>query len=222
MSRKEPTVRRLTGTVRREAILQASAFVFAERGFAGTTTQAIASRANISEALLYRHFASKQALYRAVLRDLLRKQDLQVREQATATDDYDLVFQIRVYLAGNLAMRDGDEMATTHRVMITSLVGDGRYARIIYRRALRMRRGVFVAALARLQAERGIPEDRLDPANAFMFVEHVGSMLALGRLPARQIMPYAGDDAALLEQALLFCIRGLGLPGDLIGFPGEG
>lgn len=221
MSGKKPTVRRLSGAVRREAILQAAAFVFAERGFAGATTQAIAGRANISEALLYRHFESKQALYRAVLRDLMRKQDSQVREQAAATETHDLVFQIRAYLAGNLAMRDGGEMATTHRVMMTSLVGDGRYARIIYRRALGMQRSAFVAALTKLQAERGIPEDRLDPTNAFIFIEHVGSMLALGRLPARQIVPYAGDDAALLEQAVLFCVRGLGLPGDLVGRPGE-
>ncbi len=41
--------------------------LFAERGFAGTTTQEIARQADVSETLLFRHFGGKANLYDAVV-----------------------------------------------------------------------------------------------------------------------------------------------------------
>lgn len=41
--------------------------LFAERGFAGTTTQEIARLADVSETLLFRHFGDKARLYDAVV-----------------------------------------------------------------------------------------------------------------------------------------------------------
>src|SRR5262249_44068259 len=59
--------RRLRGEERRESILRAARRVFAERGFSGTTTRALAEAAGVSEALLFQHFPSKEALYAAML-----------------------------------------------------------------------------------------------------------------------------------------------------------
>lgn len=52
---------------RRAAILAAARILFAESGFHGAGTAAIARAAGCSEAILYRHFASKRALLLAVL-----------------------------------------------------------------------------------------------------------------------------------------------------------
>lgn len=41
--------------------------LFAERGYAGTTTQEIARQADVSETLLFRHFGNKAQLYDAVV-----------------------------------------------------------------------------------------------------------------------------------------------------------
>jgi TetR/AcrR family transcriptional regulator len=41
--------------------------LFAERGFAGTTTREIAQAAGVTEAIIFRHFATKQDLYAAIL-----------------------------------------------------------------------------------------------------------------------------------------------------------
>jgi AcrR family transcriptional regulator len=59
--------RRLSGSQRRDRILDAAVACFASRGFAGTTTREVAARAGITEAGLYRHFASKEALYAAII-----------------------------------------------------------------------------------------------------------------------------------------------------------
>lgn len=52
---------------RREQILHAAAEAFAARGFRGATTREIAARVGITEAALYRHFPSKEAIYAAIL-----------------------------------------------------------------------------------------------------------------------------------------------------------
>ena len=51
-----------------DQILNAAALEFAERGFAGARVDRIARRAHVNKAMLYYHFKSKQALYRALLR----------------------------------------------------------------------------------------------------------------------------------------------------------
>lgn len=51
-----------------ETILDAAADLFAERGYQGTTTAAIAQRAGVSEVTLFRKFRSKQGLLAALAR----------------------------------------------------------------------------------------------------------------------------------------------------------
>src|SRR5436190_19433217 len=58
---------RLDSDERHKAIVTAAVPLFARKGFAGTTTRELAEAAGISEALLFRHFPSKQLLYREIL-----------------------------------------------------------------------------------------------------------------------------------------------------------
>ena len=59
------TTTRLSAPERREGIIVAATRCFAERGFGGTTTARVAAEAQVNEALVFRHFGSKQALYLA-------------------------------------------------------------------------------------------------------------------------------------------------------------
>jgi TetR/AcrR family transcriptional regulator len=59
---------RLPGPDRRYRILQAAVLLFSEKGFDATTTREIARAAGISEAVIFRHFQSKDELYAAILR----------------------------------------------------------------------------------------------------------------------------------------------------------
>ena len=60
---------------RKEAIVEAVQDVFAEKGFEGTTTRDLAKAAGVSEALLYKHFPSKESLYRGHARWLRKGAD---------------------------------------------------------------------------------------------------------------------------------------------------
>lgn len=59
--------RRLGREQRRREIVDAARSVFVEYGYAGARTQQIAERAEANEALLYRHFSSKEALFEAAV-----------------------------------------------------------------------------------------------------------------------------------------------------------
>ncbi len=61
---------RLTTKETRRRILAAASAEFAEKGFAGATTRAIADRAEVNEVTLFRHFGNKQDLFTAVLSDV--------------------------------------------------------------------------------------------------------------------------------------------------------
>ena len=57
----------MKGDARREQILQTAVMLFSQRGFKGTTTKEIARAAGVSEAMVFRHFENKDALYGAIL-----------------------------------------------------------------------------------------------------------------------------------------------------------
>jgi AcrR family transcriptional regulator len=57
----------MAGGERREQILQVAMGLFSNRGFRGTTTKEIAHAAGVSEAMVFRHFATKEELYAAIL-----------------------------------------------------------------------------------------------------------------------------------------------------------
>jgi len=54
----------------RQALIESATALFAERGYARTSLDEIASGARVTKGALYGHFSSKQALFRAVLQEL--------------------------------------------------------------------------------------------------------------------------------------------------------
>src|SRR5271167_3452992 len=60
------TATKLPSEERREMIIASARRVFADKGFDGTTTRDLASAAGVSEALLYKHFPNKEALFAAM------------------------------------------------------------------------------------------------------------------------------------------------------------
>lgn len=74
---------------RQASLIGAAAALFAAKGFNGTTTKDIARAAGISEALLYKHFPTKRALYGAILAEKAQYSELRaaVEEAARKQDD---------------------------------------------------------------------------------------------------------------------------------------
>lgn len=75
--------RRLTASERRAQIIAASREVFLRSGLAGARVRELSNAADVNEALLYRHFESKEALFEAAVAEPLEAavQDLISRGQ---------------------------------------------------------------------------------------------------------------------------------------------
>jgi AcrR family transcriptional regulator len=58
---------RMTGTERREQLIDVGRRLFAERGFEGTSVEEIAAKAGVSKPVVYEHFGGKEGLYAVVV-----------------------------------------------------------------------------------------------------------------------------------------------------------
>ena len=63
----QPQNHRLPSEDRRRQLIDTALDFFARQGFEGTTTKEIAAASGVTEAIIFRHFPNKQALYTAVL-----------------------------------------------------------------------------------------------------------------------------------------------------------
>ena len=70
---------RLSSDDRRRQLLSHAIALFSRHGFSGTRTKDIAAACGVSEAILYRHFATKEDLYHAIL---------DTHEAAAGTDEW--------------------------------------------------------------------------------------------------------------------------------------
>ncbi|HTX52835.1 MAG TPA: helix-turn-helix domain-containing protein, partial [Candidatus Baltobacteraceae bacterium] len=59
--------KRLSAAERRQQIINTAAELFSRKGFSGTTTREIARSIGASEATVFKHFATKEALYDAII-----------------------------------------------------------------------------------------------------------------------------------------------------------
>ena len=67
VEKNESPSSRMSGDERRKQILRVAIQLFSQCGFSGTTTKEIARAAGVSEAMVFRHYATKQELYDAIL-----------------------------------------------------------------------------------------------------------------------------------------------------------
>lgn len=80
---------RASAQERQASIILTAASLFAAKGFSGTTTKDIAKTAGVSEALVFKHFPTKRALYAAILAEKAQYSELRgaVEEAAKKQDD---------------------------------------------------------------------------------------------------------------------------------------
>jgi AcrR family transcriptional regulator len=203
--------RRLSSADRRASIIVAARRVFARYGLAGARTQQIATAAGVSEALLFRHFPSKTHIYRAVLRSVIEDQNENFRAAGvTEASTEGLLETIRRLIVHALRGAEAPN-AEGMRMVVGSLAADGGYARLVYRRAMRLSLDRLEMTIAAAREDGGLTGAPLSAVNAAAFLEHVGTMMMMARCHEQTVIAYHGDDAEVVREALLFCGRGLGI-----------
>jgi AcrR family transcriptional regulator len=203
---------RMTGDLRRQLILAAAKRCFSRHGFAGTTTKSVAAAAAISEGLLFKHFPSKAALYAEILAEECEADPdlahLLGQEPSTAT----LVELVKGMVRHFMQIRDlpDEQEAQRVRLMATSHLDDGEFARLLYTKVSDLIAPVFTASLDSAVAAGDASRVGTEPLNLFWFAHHTVLMAALARLPAVPCLSY-GNAADLERQLCEFLLRGIGL-----------
>jgi AcrR family transcriptional regulator len=203
---------RMTSDLRRQLILGAAKRCFARHGFAGTTTRSVAAAAAISEALLFKHFPSKAALYAEILAEECEADPALVhllgQEPSTAT----LVELIQGMVRHFVKISDGpdQEEAQRLRLMVSSQLADGEFARLLYAKVESLIGSMFAASLERAIGVGDAARIGTAPVNLFWFAHHTVISAALARLPATPCLAY-GSANDLDGQLCEFLLRGIGL-----------
>jgi AcrR family transcriptional regulator len=204
---------RLDADERHKAIVAAALPLFAKNGFAGTTTRELAEAADISEALLFKHFPSKKDLYAEILQlgcegdPALER--LAMLEPSTLTLGRMTHYMVRYFVEASGADRATRDQKL--RLVLHSFLEDGEYARDLFETIFARVHPLFAASIEAALDAGDLMPGGIASANAFWFGHHVAATIAFVLLPARACLGYAGTIAAVVDEASRFILRGLGM-----------
>ena len=209
---------RLSADERKEAITRAVIPAFAEKGFAATTTKDLAKAANVSEALLYRHFPSKESLY-AHIQEQICSSDSSIHDFVYGLEPSSESIVKLVYLVFKIVFdtRDAHPLGNAvSRLQIQSLLEDGAFVRSFneprYDQMLPHMQDCAEVALAAGDMVAG----PLTHNERLWFPHHLAIALRLSVLPGQDVFDYVSSPAERQTHAAWFALRGIGMKDKVI------
>src|SRR3984957_1072964 len=207
---------RLDNEERRRGIVEAAVPLFARKGFAGTTTKEIAEAARVSEALVFKHFPSKAALYEEIVRQGCQGDPgleyLNTLDASTGT----LIAVVHFMLRHFVRSVSTASIDARLRLTVYSFLAGGEYARLVFDWVLERIYPKIEECLRAAQAAGDLVALPIALENRFWFGQHVAAMMGYVRLSGRCAVPYSGDTEALIVQAAWFILRGFGIKDAII------
>jgi AcrR family transcriptional regulator len=203
--------RRMSYKERRACILKAVRDLFAQKGFEGATTRGLAKAAAVSEALLYKHFRSKEALYGAMLEtcnDAFVQEFQKIARLEASTSTLILIVQFLVTSRITLATSENSMLV---RLYLRSIAEDGEFARIASQRAPKILASKLEECLKRSQATGDLEASRVTPKLRVWLAQRVVFGVMVDLLPTGPYASGAIPRRRLIEQSVSFILRGLGL-----------
>ncbi|MCI2958942.1 TetR/AcrR family transcriptional regulator [Agromyces atrinae] len=178
---------------RRDALLTAATRLFAERGFASVSIEDLGASVGVSGPAVYRHFAGKQAVLAAILRDAstgLLDGGTRVVDDAADTDSA-LAALIRFHV--DFALANADVILVQDRDMSSLSETDRHDIRRLQRRYVE----TWVGVLARLRPDQAESELRIRAHAAFGLLNSTPhSARVHGRAPADRVVRKILEDMA--------------------------
>lgn len=217
---KPKSTAKMPSEERRAAIIKAVRRVFAEKGFDGTKTRELAEAAGVSEALLFKHFPNKEALYSAMQVSCCSEQGSAAMERLKALEPSASTLVLLTHfvvskMLGKPAVSDDDQVLQT-RLMLRSLTEDGEFARLYLKggpsQGNRWIEECIKAAVAAGEAVDG----PVRPSVGGWFASHLAAMIRIHLLPSEPVVEYGVSREKLVEQAVWFILRGMGLKEETI------
>jgi TetR/AcrR family transcriptional regulator len=197
---------RMPSEDRRRQLLRVAIDSFARNGFSGTKTKDIAAAAGVSEAILFRHFSSKEDLYHAILdeKEATMGGDrwfVEMNEMAERRDDRGL-FRLMAWQL----IRSFREDAAFHRLLLYASL-EGHLLADLFHERFGLPMGDFLSRYIVQRQKEGAFRD-CDAGAAVMFV--IGSTIhyAMARhvLGAKKFPP---TEEVIVDQFVELILGGL-------------
>jgi len=195
---------------RKRQILRSAIESFAQKGFSGTKTRDIAAAAGVSEAILFRHFATKEDLYHAILdiketREGTSQRMQELEALAARRDDAALLSEL-----AQQTLRSFKNDPAFHRLLLYAGL-EGHLLASLFHERFGLPTGDFLRKYITLRQEEGAFW-RCDPDTAVMFffgsvVQYAMSRYLFG---AESELP---PDEPVAAELVGLVLRGLANPG---------
>jgi AcrR family transcriptional regulator len=194
--------KRMPAAERRQQLLETAAKLFAERGYARTTTSELARAAGVTEPIIYRHFKSKKDLFIALIDETGAETIEQWKQELTNTDGP--ATRLRLLIGANPMVRARGE--SRYRVIVQAMteIEDEEILAAIRRHMQALHR--FLAEQVAEAQDAGQVSKRFSPDITAWLLMHLG--LGYGVL-APVGMPGHGKDESgqsvrdVVEQLML-------------------
>jgi AcrR family transcriptional regulator len=208
---------RLTAEERKDAIMTAALPLFATKGFDGVTTREVAEAACVSEALLYRHFENKRALYEAIQSTCVMQATADAQLVSSLPDNTSTLVVAAYLIMRNIQLGNLPGVTLQNeipRLVLRSLLTDGEFAKDFLKSSAapwidKIERCVKAA----IDSGDLVAEFRSARAGLW-FAHHIAAAIVFHRLPGAPVLDYydsGGDPEELFDDSVRFALRGLGL-----------
>ena len=211
--------KKMSGEARKLDITIAARGAFAQKGFYGTSMRDIAKAANVSEALIYRHFSGKEALYEeiyfyidsqlGVLANYFKNQ-----EPSTQT-----LIKI-VYALTHMIMTEmpnvSREQKIFERLLVYSLLENTSFAVSVFRQYDKELFPVWLDSLKTAENAGDIHAPLVDSVAKMWLSHHLIMAINFLHLSGESLFPYSKTKEDLINGMVIFILRGIGLKDETI------
>ena len=210
---------RMSAEERKQAIIKAAKPLFAANGFNGTSMRQIARAAKVSEALLYRHFSSKDAMHKEILSyagTLSKKtvNELKGLESGTETLIMIIFASFQMILFEVPGQKEQQNMH--ERFLFYSLLEDIAYAKMAFNNIFENLYDIVLDNFEAAVRNGDIVQLRGEKLHYFWFIHHLAMALNLCHLTGTPAFRYEGSKEELAEGAVIFVLRGIGMTNEAI------
>ena len=206
-------MKRLKSDDRKRLIARALLPLFARQGFAATTTKQMAAAAGVSEALLYKYFPSKESLYAAIEAECYGSLPPLLEELLNLPDSAETVALLIYGLFRQIIQGDSRQWfdATDFdRLMFFSYLSDGSFAKLTHEIFVNRLMDKIQSCVKKARHAQEMAPTRCSLDYGAWFCHHLAAACALMELSKTRTVPYPGDKGKLVENSVLFALRGLG------------
>ncbi|WP_334185502.1 TetR/AcrR family transcriptional regulator [Novosphingobium sp.] len=156
---RELSCRELSAAVRRQAIVDAATLVFLEQGYGGTTMSCIAATVGGSKSTLWSYFSSKEALFVAVVDDIIERHS--EAQMVELPPDGDITMVLKLFAQSLTNTLTSAPILNLYRLVISEAKRFPHLAELFYDRGPkrgRARLAVYIAEMMeRGELRRGDP-----------------------------------------------------------------